>query len=283
MDIKNILVPTDYSVSAGAAITYARHIAARTRATVHLLHIIEGVLAARERASVSPMGAEDMTEGRGGGNMLTVLKQAREAAPAILEYQRSNEIDLIVMGTHGHRSIGRFLNGSDTSWTMGETTERILQAAPCPVMTVGPRANMRPEEVDRLLVVVDRDDEAPEVLQEAAALAKLFGAEVDLLLWDQAESATPQPATSSFVAGGEASGGFTAFLSEAIAKAAPEARLYRAHGRLYQAAVDFARHQDTRLIVSGPGLKTRGRERFKGGNADFVVRAAPCPVYTLRG
>ncbi|MBN2489952.1 MAG: universal stress protein [Planctomycetes bacterium] len=46
----------------------------------------------------------------------------------IVEYARQNDIDMIVMATHGHTGIQGVLIGS--------TTERVVRSAPCPVLTV---------------------------------------------------------------------------------------------------------------------------------------------------
>lgn len=280
MGIKNILVPTDYSVSASAAFSYARHMASRTNASVHLLHIEEGSLMVRggDAKSGKAYGGTVAEE----GGVRTVLLQAREAAPAILEYQASNDIDLIVMGTHGHKSVARFLSGSDTSWTIGETTERILQASPCPVLTVGPRADMRPEDLHRMLVLVEEEDETMAALQEATSLAALFDAELDILYRERMTN-TPRPASSGDGATiPESAVGFSYDWLGALEKSAPRARLHRVQGRLHQAAVDFARKQGTHLIVSGSGQQKQWERLGQRSTAGFVVRAAPCPVYTVR-
>ena len=51
-------------------------------------------------------------------------------APArdIVNHAAANDIDLIVMGTHGRGSIQHLL--------MGSVAERVVRTAPCPVLTV---------------------------------------------------------------------------------------------------------------------------------------------------
>ena len=55
---------------------------------------------------------------------------ATSAAPAtaIVDYAKSNGIDLIVVGTHGRRAVAHLL--------MGSVAERVVRTAPCPVLTV---------------------------------------------------------------------------------------------------------------------------------------------------
>ena len=49
-------------------------------------------------------------------------------ADEIVRYAQDNNIDLIVMGTHGRRAVAHLLVGS--------VAERVVRTAPCPVLTV---------------------------------------------------------------------------------------------------------------------------------------------------
>jgi nucleotide-binding universal stress UspA family protein len=53
---------------------------------------------------------------------------AGDPADAIIRLAESENIDLIVMGTHGRRGLSRLL--------MGSGAEAVVRAAPCPVLTV---------------------------------------------------------------------------------------------------------------------------------------------------
>lgn len=57
-----------------------------------------------------------------------VLERGMEPATVILEYALDNDIDLIVMGTHGHRGLGHLF--------LGSAAEEVLRFAKCPVFTV---------------------------------------------------------------------------------------------------------------------------------------------------
>lgn len=57
-----------------------------------------------------------------------VQERGISAAPVILDYARENDVDLVVMGTHGRRGVRRML--------LGSVTDEVLRAAPCPVLTV---------------------------------------------------------------------------------------------------------------------------------------------------
>jgi len=65
---------------------------------------------------------------RGEGHAITVACREGYAAQAIELEAREREVDLIAMGTHGRTFLPHVL--------LGSTAERVVQNAPCPVLTV---------------------------------------------------------------------------------------------------------------------------------------------------
>jgi nucleotide-binding universal stress UspA family protein len=53
---------------------------------------------------------------------------AGDPAEAIIRLAQTEDVDMIVMGTHGRRGLTRLL--------MGSVAEAVVRAAPCPVLTV---------------------------------------------------------------------------------------------------------------------------------------------------
>jgi universal stress protein A len=144
--ITRILVPTDFSETSDAALEWAKTIAETLGASLHLLHVFEdpfltGAFATVDAyAPIAPAtGAallQDVTEQL--AHRLSAEEKARFRAteeivtgisgPAIIDYARHQDIDLIVMGTHGRTGMAHLL--------MGSVAERVVRLAPCPVMTV---------------------------------------------------------------------------------------------------------------------------------------------------
>ena len=56
--------------------------------------------------------------------------EVREGAPfyEIIQFAKENDIDLIVMGTHGRGFVGHVV--------MGSVAEKVVRTAPCPVLTI---------------------------------------------------------------------------------------------------------------------------------------------------
>jgi nucleotide-binding universal stress UspA family protein len=53
---------------------------------------------------------------------------AHDPAETIIEIAKEKQVDAIAMSTHGRRGLGR--------WLMGSVTQKVLQAAPCPILVI---------------------------------------------------------------------------------------------------------------------------------------------------
>ncbi|GAD52733.1 hypotheical conserved protein [Halarchaeum acidiphilum MH1-52-1] len=133
-----ILVPTDGSPEAEAAIEHAVDIASKYDARIHALYIVDASAYATLDATETVI--EDLEDE--GEEAVATVEEAAAAAGVdartavvngnvhelITAYARNNDIDLIVMGTHGRRGIDRFL--------LGSVTERVIRTTDVPVLTV---------------------------------------------------------------------------------------------------------------------------------------------------
>jgi nucleotide-binding universal stress UspA family protein len=143
--IKQILVPTDFSETADAALEYACVLAGQLGATVRLLHVLEDPiitegLTAEAYIAEAPMvrnamlrDAEERLEARRtppreGAAQVEAEVLVGHGARTIAEYAGERNFDLIVMGTHGRTGIAHLL--------LGSVAERLVRTAPCPVLTV---------------------------------------------------------------------------------------------------------------------------------------------------
>ncbi len=144
-----IVVPTDFSESAGEALTTAMAIAERLSASVELLYIWEpsgeipietllaavgttaaprtlGEIARREaKLKLQELGA---SVGRPPSVKLTTRVEVGRPDELIVTLLEQGAYDMVVMGTHGRKGIGRLM--------MGSIAERVVCNAPCPVLTV---------------------------------------------------------------------------------------------------------------------------------------------------
>jgi nucleotide-binding universal stress UspA family protein len=140
---KRILVPLDGSPLAEAALAHAETLAQQFASEVLLLRVVVSpyaiiapdlVLAGYDS---NHQQFEDQAEhylqavaGKLAARQIKVRTMTCDGpvAEAILDRARENQIDLIVMSTHGRGGVSR--------WVYGSVADRLLQAAPCPVLLV---------------------------------------------------------------------------------------------------------------------------------------------------
>src|SRR5260370_1963523 len=102
------------------------------------------------------------------------------AADCILALAEAQNVDLIVMGTHGRRGFDRLM--------VGAVTERVLRKASCPVLAVHKPSydflNSReshPAHLNRILFCTDFSDNSLRALSHALSLTAEYNAELTLL------------------------------------------------------------------------------------------------------
>jgi len=145
-----ILVPTDFSATADTALSYAKGLAERLSASLHLVHVLTDVYAsatyvpevyapipaeARERALAEAqerlcdrLNAEEEQRFQGSRAVVSGL-----TAKEIVNYASQQHINLIVMGTHGRRGVAHLI--------LGSVAEHVVRISHCPVLTV-PQAQL---------------------------------------------------------------------------------------------------------------------------------------------
>ncbi len=142
---KRIVVPVDGSETAQKALVTALQMARKSSGCVHLVHVIEGL---------TPMTADPY--GAYSGDVIEVMRQSgRKILDDALELARAEGVqadtqlfdnfgerlaevvadsatrfnaDLMVVGTHGRRGLGRVL--------MGSGAEQIIRLSPVPVLVL---------------------------------------------------------------------------------------------------------------------------------------------------
>jgi nucleotide-binding universal stress UspA family protein len=111
----------------------------------------------------------------GQGARLQPLVASGKVAEQINAVAAEQEVDLLVMSTHGRSRVGRILLGSVASEVLRQSTR--------PMLLVRPREapERRAPAFDKLMVTLDGSGEAEFVLPYAQALASRFGSEIILL------------------------------------------------------------------------------------------------------
>lgn len=142
--VKNILVPTDFSDHSAVAVEHASTFAVLYNASMHVLHVLKDPPSLPMRHTIS--GAENIppyrhvpTEDdlakfveRWLTRQPKVIQVVKFGQPykEIVRYAHDEDIDLIVMATHGRTGLPHLL--------MGSVAEKIVRFSTIPVLTVKP-------------------------------------------------------------------------------------------------------------------------------------------------
>lgn len=149
MEIRSILLPTDFSECAVHALPAAASLARLHGARIICLHVIEPMVPTVGWTPVAePLPVADLSERLEQTAASELPKVARreecagvdvedviahgEAASEIVRVAKERGADLIVISSHGRTGLGRILFGS--------TAEAVVRHASCPVLVVKPPA-----------------------------------------------------------------------------------------------------------------------------------------------
>lgn len=142
IDVQHILVPVDFSENTPAVLDWAAHLAEEHGSRVTLLHAyhlpvefqqLEGAYLppdfwqnVRSEAESTLRSHAEALQRKGVRVEVAVCEGY--AATVIIEEAALRRADLIVIGTHGRSGLKHLL--------LGSIAERVVQKAPCPVLTV---------------------------------------------------------------------------------------------------------------------------------------------------
>ena len=144
-EFKNILFPVDLSETNEKLVPYVQAMAIKFNSNIHLLFVARvlnyfsgiyvpvGSIVSMEKSILE--GAERKLaefEDQHFSNHPAIRNSAvsGDASEEIINYIKSNQIDLVIMGTHGRKGLDKVIFGS--------VAERVVKTAPVPVMVVNP-------------------------------------------------------------------------------------------------------------------------------------------------
>lgn len=141
--LKRILVPIDFSPLSTKALQYALRFAEEFGGEVMLLHVIEPdvpplfdgcviappiVTNGKHTKCANRLSKLAYSMAVPGTNPVESIVRTGLAAYEIGEVAKESDVDLIVIATHGYTGWKHF--------AIGSTAERVVRAAPCPVLVV---------------------------------------------------------------------------------------------------------------------------------------------------
>jgi len=142
-DIKKILVPIDFSDYSKSALKYAVSFAKLFNSEMVLIYVVEPVIyppdfsmgqiaipsvnTEWDKTAIEQLEKLSKSEIPGNIKVKTLVKTGKPFVE-IIETAANENIDLIIIATHGHSGVEHILFGS--------TAEKVVRKAPCPVLTL---------------------------------------------------------------------------------------------------------------------------------------------------
>jgi len=296
--INRVLYPTDFSKCASHALPQALNMAKEYGAELHLLHALvlhegdpgnaahrlpdmEELYQVLEENAETQMRSAVEEHGSEGFSVKRAQVRSISAPGAILDYATENDIDLIVLGTHGRRGLRRLL--------LGSVAEEVIRLAPCPVLTVPERADtVSTSLVQKIVVPVDFSEYATLALTYAKELATVHAAEMHLLhivdeivYPDFYPPITPSGGSITDELRVQSLERLRSLLS-GLPGPESEAEIHVRAGRAAPAIADFVQEQAADLIVIASHGLTGLSHILLGSVTEQLIRRASCSVFTVK-
>lgn len=184
--MKRILVPTDFSAHAENALKAAAQIAKKNNCEIFLLHMLE-VPSQMNDAITGASGipevmlflqkAKEALENTKTKNFLKGIEVSahlkfEKAHDGILAFSKKNNIDLIVMGSHGVSGIEEMLIGSNT--------ERVVRLSEIPVLVI--KKDTTEFKTSSFVFASDFSKEIKKPFKKMMEFASIFDAHLHLVM-----------------------------------------------------------------------------------------------------
>lgn len=283
---KTILFATDFSPASEAALPHALTIARHYGSKLYVAHVICPEAADLVPSELTPMTLKhaDVTEqqlepllraGRQEGISCQPLIGEGAIWKVLLDMIHQNDIELVVVGTHGRRGLRKLL--------LGSVAEEVFRMAPCPVLTVGPKTAAtfsRDVQLDHILYPLEFVPDSTVAAAYAVSLAETFRAKLTLI--HAFEDMDPSPKRKL-----EVQESAVRWMEDHI-KAGSDLRertsFEQVFGLAAKAILTFATDRGVDLIVIGTRRldPVMAAHLPKTDTAYEFVRNATCPVLTVR-
>jgi nucleotide-binding universal stress UspA family protein len=203
-----------------------------------------------------------------------------DVAGVIVDTAVDEEVDLIVMTTHGYSGF--------TRWMLGSVTERILRGSPCPVLVI-----RHGEALSNAVITLDGSQLAEAALEPGLEIARLFDSHLTLLRVDQGEKLSSVDLGLLEMAGSglgkeaaQVEGDQVKLYLQNVANeyGSPEKEIEIAitTGSSAQGILEFAEPRPIDLIIMATHGHTGLRRWVYGSVTEKVMRNADCAMLIVR-
>ena len=292
---QRILVPLDGSSLAEralpAALALARAFSTTTPCELHLLRVVPPIMVALEptlytetiqlgeQEAASYLAAAALEYGDD-SVPITTSALTGSVAETIIHYAQENDVDLIVISSHGRSGISR--------WVYGSITEKVLHQACCATLIIREQVEQVAGQFQKILVCLDGSDLAAQILDTALAIAHCTQADVVLLrvvepaslLFDMETADQVQENVNALEK--DAAEAYLNQLMQQLPQTNGRLSAHILYGSPADTIINFAQEQQVDLIaISSHGRSGISRWVY-GSVAEKVMRGATCATLIMR-
>jgi nucleotide-binding universal stress UspA family protein len=286
LNLRNILLATDFSSCSAESIGYAISVAKHYHARLHIFHWLDPMVyslvgpdALRMALESARRDLENLKKTLLSKGLLNecptemILEQGSDICTILPPIVIKKDIGLIVLGTHGR-----------TGWkklTLGSVAEKVFREVACPVLTAGPcvsRRRIQEAEPQSILLVTDFSRQSRTAELYALSLAHRCKARLNVLY------ACDKHMDTTVTEGGKRE-----WCNKLLAdlRVRPEEFVGRpewiaSSGSRVESVLEAAESSAADLIVFTVSFAYHVVDRIISRDAYQIVCGAPCPVLTVR-
>lgn len=300
----HVLVATDFSEASRRALCEAVALAAGTQAQISLIHVVQtdrryATLENPPEIDLQRIDAEErlralVRDVAPGQNVNIILERHGPVADAVAAAVNESDIDLLVIGTRARGGLSKV--------ALGSVAEELLRVVSCPVLTIGPRADIAAIShgpgFHRILFATDFGPGSMAALPLALALAKTHHARL-ILVHMVSPMRVPCASLSAYAPAGLAADEVEEWQAASRQRALQQLKECLSRETeleqepKYVVGFDFPPEGiltavdefDVDLIVMGANRSSSPRVAAHSPRSAVheIVQKAPCPVLTVTG
>ena len=291
--LERVLVATDFSDTARSGLDWAIEVAKTHDASIDLVHALLVPNRATDFVPSPPDFSESLQEAAS-GRLTEVTEKVKQtgvsvnselrlgvASQVILQTAADLGSDLIVVGTRGLAGLKHLL--------LGSTAERVVQQAPCPVLTVHPGDIDQHRRIRRILIPTDFSEDASSIHEAALTLLGELQPDAGIILlhvyhlpYEYTAYGAIPTSLDYFKDVEGAAEDRLAELAQPLRERGVTVETMAKEGYPPEIIVDEAENAGADLIAMGTHGRSGLAHLLLGSTAERVVQHAKCPVLTVR-
>jgi nucleotide-binding universal stress UspA family protein len=284
VQVRRILYATDFSEASRAALPLVSAIARQYGSQIYIAHIwpplqysmvtpeVVSTLENRQEREAQAKASGLLATTELAGLEATVIVQPGDPVEEVNRVVRQQNIDLVVLSTHGRTGWKHF--------AMGSVAEELYRSLTCPVLTIGPCFSGLSEnsQVKSILFPTDLSEESRSVFPYLASLASEYQSELTLIhVLPEETGANPDARRLAEPLRKEMESMFSDQISPRC-----DAQFVIEFGHTAKCILSQAQRRNVDLIGMGVRKAVAISTHLRNTTAYRVVLEAECPVLTCR-